>query len=263
MYSVLNCIGAYSKIYATTRIYSTPFLIAGSGDIRRINRQQIEGKKKHYKEEGMNKLMGKKSKQKSRCQRNPMFNKRFFKKEIEVINNSSYDLEIEVVGVPVAKDMTKRESNISMFGVIKQQPIVSGIQQQPRTISKRHILKKNIHRGFLIQSFDIVCVRIYVDEGNMPIREEKLTRNWVWTITDDSLHNPTTITYATPLALSSGPNNDWVIGGIWPGFIGALIMGLILIYLFPSAKSPNTIARANDSILVDYNTITGTYLSRK
>ena len=89
--------------------------------------------------------MGKKSKQKnSRRRRNPMLNKLLFEKEIEVINKSSYDLDIEVIGVPVAKDMTKREQNCSILGVVKKQTMVSGIQQHSRTISKRHVIKKNV-----------------------------------------------------------------------------------------------------------------------
>ena len=77
-----------------------------------------------------------------------MLNKLLFEKEIKVINKSSYDLDIEVIGVPAANDMTKREQNFSILGVVKKQTMVSGIQQHPRTISKRHVIKKNVCRGF-------------------------------------------------------------------------------------------------------------------
>ena len=68
--------------------------------------------------------------------------------------------------------------------------MVSGIQQHPRTISKRHVIKKNVCRGFLTQSFDVVCVKILFGDGKAPVREEEMTRDWVWTITDESLPTP-------------------------------------------------------------------------
>ncbi len=159
-------------------------------------------------------------------------------KEIEVINNSSYDLDIEVVGVPVAKDMTKREQNLSILGVVKQQTTMSGIQQQARTISKRHVIKKNVRRGFLTESFDVVSVKLFFVDGNAPVREEEMTCHWVWTISDDSLP---ALSHSVPdESLPHGvlvPGRPKFVDCFVSGCIGALLMGYVSYYWHNYGKS--------------------------
>ena len=186
--------------------------------------------------------MVKKSKQNSRRRRNTMFiHKLLREKEIEVINHSSYDLDIEVVGVPVAKDMMKREQNLSILGVVKRQTTTSGIQQQTRTISKRHVIRKNVCQGFLTESFDVVCVKIFLIDGNTPVREEEMTCDWVWTIADESLP---VLSHTGPRFVDSGTERsgattEWFWTNslvrsrgecLVSGFIGALLMGCISYY---------------------------------
>ena len=102
---------------------------------------------------------------------------------IEVINNSSRDLELEVIGMQVNKGMTKRLRTISF---IFQEEIIN-MHQPSRVISKRHVLQRKTSNKISLESFDIVCVKLYYFNGKIPIREEKMTCDWIWTITDDSL----------------------------------------------------------------------------
>ena len=65
-------------------------------------------------------------------------------------------------------------------------------------------------------------MKIFFGDGKAPAREEEMTLDWVWTITDESLPTPDVHVPTTPIR-----EGNRFIGRFVSGFIGALLMGYI------------------------------------